>query len=206
VPRFLCVTLLLLAIGLHPSGQELFNVCVRLDIDHAVASHVLPGVLKAETEGIWRPYGVSVDWSGASDIGAPACGIVLDARLVPHIDEADFPPGRTVLGFASLADTLGTTPIQVSFDATERILGGWQASPSHDHVLARALGRVLAHEMGHVLLGLRSHNPDGLMRAEFRADDLAAAADEPFRLTPFGVGRLASRLHLLSGAVANCAG
>jgi hypothetical protein len=34
------------------------------------------------------------------------------------------------------------------------------------------LGRVLAHELGHLLLGRNAHSPAGLMRARWRAQDL----------------------------------
>ena len=39
---------------------------------------------------------------------------------------------------------------------------------SRELALGRALGRVLAHEIGHWLFG-RAHTPDGLMRASIRA-------------------------------------
>jgi hypothetical protein len=34
------------------------------------------------------------------------------------------------------------------------------------------LGRVLAHEIGHLILGTADHAPEGLMRATWRADEL----------------------------------
>jgi hypothetical protein len=35
------------------------------------------------------------------------------------------------------------------------------------------LGRVIAHELSHLLLGTRDHGPRGLMRGEWRASELA---------------------------------
>jgi hypothetical protein len=68
-----------------------------------------------------------------------------------------------------------------------------------DRELARALGRVLAHEIGHVLLGARNHDQTGLMRVSFLPDELAAADRAPFRLTCLDVGRLRSRIGILTG-------
>ena len=64
---------------------------------------------------------------------------------------------------------------------------------------ARALGRVLAHEIGHVLLSAPYHDEAGLMRAVFRPDELAGPDRAPFRLTCGGIGRLRSRVRMLTG-------
>ena len=93
----------------------------------------------------------------------------------------------------------------MSFDATERVLALRTTSQAslvrigHDHELARALGRVLAHEIAHVLLGAPNHDEAGLMRVSFRPDELAAPDRAPFRLTCLGVGRLRSRIRMLTG-------
>jgi hypothetical protein len=52
---------------------------------------------------------------------------------------------------------------------------------------------VLAHEVGHVILGAPFHRPAGLMRAQFSADELAAPDRRPFALTGVDVARLQSR-------------
>ncbi|HET9268537.1 MAG TPA: hypothetical protein VFO31_10250, partial [Vicinamibacterales bacterium] len=67
-----------------------------------------------------------------------------------------------------------------------------------DRDLARALGRVLAHEIGHVLLAARGHGRSGLMRATFRAEELAGRDRRPFRLTCSDVDRLRVRLRDLA--------
>jgi len=53
-----------------------------------------------------------------------------------------------------------------------------------DRVLARVLGRALAHEIGHFLLGSKTHSRDGLMRAEHIGSDLMAPGHHGFALSP----------------------
>src|SRR3954469_628186 len=49
-------------------------------------------------------------------------------------------------------------------------------------LLARALGRAAAHELGHYLLASSEHSRGGLMRARFDASDLVAEAASAFHL------------------------
>ena len=53
-----------------------------------------------------------------------------------------------------------------------------------DRVLARVLGRALAHEIGHFLLRSKIHSKDGLMRAEHIGSDLMAPGHHGFALSP----------------------
>ena len=65
-------------------------------------------------------------------------------------------------------------------------------SPSafRDLVLGRALGRALAHEIGHFLLRSRVHSAAGLMRAIQPVSDLVAPDRHDFSLSPDQVTRL----------------
>src|SRR5262249_62227512 len=59
--------------------------------------------------------------------------------------------------------------------------------------LARALGRALAHEIGHYLFGTREHTTDGLMRPQFSPQDLLEEASRPlFRVDVSTRARLIS--------------
>jgi hypothetical protein len=55
-------------------------------------------------------------------------------------------------------------------------------------LVARFLGRILAHELGHILLNSAQHQPTGLMRAHYRARDVLSA---PISTYTLGVGERA---------------
>jgi hypothetical protein len=103
-------------------------------------------------------------------------------------------------------DAVGAGPIRVSFDATERMLLRRSASGPFvgDRDMGRALGRVLAHEIGHVLLAVRQHDRAGLMRAVFTPAELAAPDRDSFRLTTDDLGRLRSRIQVMTEGHETC--
>src|SRR5580765_928099 len=193
--------------GSHANECAPFVVSVHLQVDRSIRSRVIPADLKNETEALWRPYGVHLEWTDSSASGAAPSGLSLEAILERRIiDEPGLPKWAPVLGVASVKRNVPSArPILVSLDATESVLArrtisrtssGWIVQ---DHDLGRALGRVLAHEIGHVLLGAPYHDDVGLMRAMFRPDELAEPDPAAFRLTCSGVARLRGRIGLLTG-------
>jgi len=56
------------------------------------------------------------------------------------------------------------------------------------------IGRVLAHEIGHWLLGTRTHSARGLMRALQSTSDLADLGRAGFVLVPTDIVRLREAL------------
>jgi hypothetical protein len=178
-----------------------FDIQIHLQIDRSIAQKLRLPELREEAEQIWRPYGVRITWSDCSIEGEP---FPLTAVLGWELERSGVPDGPTVLGraFVEPRDP-PTRPIRVSFQATEQILAlrrnAWTSIAGHLHEreLARALGRVLAHEIGHVLLALRAHEQTGLMRAVFTPDELAAPERSPFALAPNSIGRLRSRIEHL---------
>ena len=204
---FTCVTCALAVGAIHANECEPFAVNVYLQVDRSIRSQVIPADLKNETQALWSPYGVHLEWTDSPGLGAAPSGLALEVILERRvIDAPGLPKWATVLGLASLKQNApNARPIRVSLDATESVLAlrrvsrtsaGWIV-PDHD--LGRALGRVLAHEIGHLLLGAPYHDEVGLMRAVFRPDELGEPDRAPFRLTCIGVGRLRGRIGVLTG-------
>ena len=177
-----------------------FEVQVRLRVDRLIRSTAILPILKDETESIWRPYGVQLEWVDARLGDVAAEGFSVEA-VIERRSDGPADPDRAVLGRAFVPkDAAGAGPIRVSFDATERMLlrRPWSAHIVGEHDMARALGRVLAHEIGHVLLAVRHHDRAGLMRAVFTPAELGSPDRGPFRLTCDGLGRLRSRIQVMT--------
>jgi hypothetical protein len=90
--------------------------------------------------------------------------------------------------------------IHLSVENVEALMGTVSltaaAPPIHDAQVARALGRTLAHEIGHYVLSRQTHERQGLMRATWPIQEAVAADRRTFYLMPdqraFAMERLAA--------------
>jgi hypothetical protein len=149
----------------------------------------------SSAELIWRPYGVAVR---RSDDGP------VDVRLEVAVKSRPRPAALRRGQAAAAGQQLGAitfddrgvpgSAIALDPDAIAATLAQSDvgAAELSTHVAGRALGRVLAHEIGHHLLALPSHTPDGLMRSAFLGSELAAPDRRAFLLN----ARLLSRLRI----------
>jgi hypothetical protein len=182
-------------------GEAAFDIQIHLQIDRSIAPKLRLADLQDEAEQIWRPYGVRITWP---DSRCQAETFPLTVALGWQMERPAVPDGPMVLGRAFVEPNHPPMrPIRVSFQATEQMLAlrphAWTSIPGrvYERELARALGRVLAHEIGHVLLAFRAHEPTGLMREIFTPDQLARPDRSPFALTANSMGRLRSRIERL---------
>jgi hypothetical protein len=180
-------------------------VAIRLSIDSSFALRRITAQLKDEAQGLWIPYGIRLEWADVQASDVAAASISLDAAVERQLDRPRRLDWSRVLGWVvTNPGTPTRRSIHVSFDATENMLAQRMTGRRSvsgivlDPELARALGRVLAHEIGHVLIG-SGHDEAGLMRTTFDAEELAEPDRRPFRLTCSSADRLRSRLDALTG-------
>jgi hypothetical protein len=68
-----------------------------------------------------------------------------------------------------------------------------------ERLIARALGRALAHELGHYLMGSKEHSASGLMKGRRLADEFFSTARVGFNVNG-DERRLAARMLALAAA------
>lgn len=169
--------------------------------------------LQSEAARLWSPYGVHLTWFDRVDDCAAAwttgwlAPVDLLVRVASENDDpaADrgrrqLPPLGSVIFEAGLPDRI----VRLRVPAVERLvlgshLGGWLIGtvplPLREQLVGRALGRVFAHELGHVLIGMPAHARDGLMRPTFAPADLISPDQTHLRLSGTLLRRLEGRIH-----------
>jgi hypothetical protein len=143
---------------------------------------------RLQVERIWRPYGVSIEWPAAPPgprTGGPGVLRVWLARDgIPggpsqpsgtSVFESPARPGDCIRVTAAADRSLAATRFGETTlaHATRRV---------QDRFIAVALGRMLAHEIGHYLLASPKHARRGLLRARFSTDDFLSEDLSRYRL------------------------
>ena len=156
-----------------------------------------------EADAIWRAHGVALVALAPAHPAPPDA----EVRLVVTLDRTPKPPapGRLPRLGAILFDhdNIPATTLAIEVAAVEATVARtrWGGRPFdqwppawRDTLVGRALGRVLAHEIGHYLLASRRHAGDGLMRASFDGDELLRPGRHGFAVAARDLPRLRTRL------------
>lgn len=162
--------------------------------------HVVSAAIE-ELTAIWAPYAVGIELAG----GAP-CNADVDAtHLSIAIQGGIAEPAAWATPLAAVRfsdDGVPDPVISVFYGELVRLVTGTpfmeKRSPEwpnsiRDQLVGRALGRVLAHEIGHFLLRLHEHT-GGLMRARHPVPALIDPDRRAFRLLPADAGHLRALL------------
>jgi hypothetical protein len=147
-------------------------------------------IFAGEVEQRWTPYGVKICWQ----VGVDSCeGFAVQLRvLVAEV----LPPAATtnapVVGRIPFYEDGPGAEIFLSIQGgrylvTHATLGGrkvgdWPGDIA-EHLLPAVMGRALAHELGHFLLGSKRHSRTGLMAAQFRPDEVTFGGGSQFQLS-----------------------
>jgi hypothetical protein len=144
--------------------------------------------MEREVNRIWAPYGVTIE--GMSEpCKTPGDGPVLKVRVrkMENVRPAGIPRGT--LGNIYFVAGRPTPLIDLWADQAMRVMGGNHigfdqglSDPRIRQEIGRLLGRSLAHELGHYLLGSRVHTEEGLMRRVYDNKDGKASTPGRFSL------------------------
>jgi hypothetical protein len=150
-----------------------------------------------EAAAIWSPYHVAID-QALPCASAPDEATVISVSM--GASSAAGQPYPSNIGAIRFSEDGTPDPVvTVYFDLLKRFLAGvrfvlmpeYRWPPAlRERILGRGLGRVIAHEIGHYLLGAR-HAPTGLMRALQYTDELFAVPRTGFTLSRSERRRLA---------------
>jgi hypothetical protein len=162
---------------------------VALLVDREVSKHVMR-ILRTEADRLWARNAVAIEWLSAGEASDAAADVVAlvgpDSRSCRQPRETD----QRALGcFQARREGNGPPVIIVFPQRATWMVRGWMASfGAHSPAgwlesrAAMLLGRVLAHEIGHYLLG-PGHTTAGLMRAQFEYQDLWSDQPDGYSLT-----------------------
>jgi hypothetical protein len=147
----------------------------------------LASAAAAEASAVWRQSGLEIEWSIGDRPGwtpeAPMLYVLFSPRCTGETANA--------LPLASI-DFINGEPLHriiVCRDEVDLVAAkatpGWSTLPAQarDDIVARVMGRAVAHEIGHYLFG-RAHTARGLMRARHSAAEFCAADLTPFAISP----------------------
>ena len=175
---------MILALGvigaLEPEARTPSALHLRIDQDGRLSPDQLRIVVE-EIDRIWQPAGVRVSSERSGDaVPEERTMVSMCILTTPPIDR------RHVLGFVTTRVHEEITPtIFVSLTAVRDLIEGLLRSQTvvvRDRLLAQAIGRVAAHELGHYLFRQRMHDEHGLMRQTYLARDLISPSLKPFQI------------------------
>jgi hypothetical protein len=152
------------------AGDDPVQVVVQVENYAGVPARTLE-VARAEVEAVFRSAAVNVHWREEGHANRRRTDGEVPAHvtlLVVDLQTAGGNPGTSMLGLA-------VRPRQNAFVFYNRILDVTRQRAVDGGVL---LGRVMAHEIGHLLLPPGKHNHYGVMRGDIDVD-----ATHPNRFT-----------------------
>jgi len=139
----------------------------------------------AEAEAIWGSAGIAFEWHRlrpSDHAPAWALDVTIDNRRTNAASD-------NALGWLTFTSAGPDRSIHLSRACAEDLLRGTPGLTNvtitvHETLVGRALGRALAHELGHYLLRSKAHTPRGLMRADWGAGAFFSFDWDRFEPTP----------------------
>ena len=144
------------------------------------ASTVSVDTMKEELEAILQPVGLALEWRSLDAARGRESAVelvVVTFKGNCRMEElADFaPPGA--LGSTHVSDGAVLPFADVHCDRIRRLIGpltNAEDAETRENMFGRAMGRVLAHELYHVMAKTTAHVPGGIAKAFYTAGDLLA--------------------------------
>jgi hypothetical protein len=138
------------------------DVQLRPDVLSQAQEEATRIFLKAGVTALWIPCKPQAGPIPDSRCQNPAAPRQLALRIVPRAWKGS----DSIFGVAFLSEKGTGAYGDVFYDSVEKLHQDWNVS------LPRVLGHVMAHELGHLVLGSNAHSRNGIMRPSWHRDEL----------------------------------
>lgn len=171
----------LMALAVSPSTASTAREVTLILHFEGRHSELTVSEMKRELQHLMGPSGTELSWRNATDISPtesfPSIVVVTFhgscamLPLAPPLGDQEAP-----LGYAHVSngEILPFADVECDRIRSELLAGHGAISPGDDRLLGRALGRVLAHELHHIIDRTRTHERSGLFRKSLSPQDLVA--------------------------------
>lgn len=141
------------------------------------------GIALVELNTIWAMHGVGVRW--AEDSNSDGCARLITVKGEQEAFAEDAASG-SALGWVPFVEGRARQLVFLRVGRARMLVQslspGTRPEALTELLLAKLIGRSLAHELGHVLLNSRSHEESGLMRARYSARDVLSVPASAYTL------------------------
>jgi hypothetical protein len=175
-----------------PKPSTYLTIVLDFKGPHSVQS---VAAMKQETQGILKDAGVHLDWKSREEAAKTTSP---DLVVVRFNGACELPPAPLYDELGPLASTYETDGQVQPFSVVscDRV-GSFVRSGLHggdlkkgEVLLGKALGRVVAHELVHMLTGAKEHSDEGVFEPRLTVQQLVAGE---LPLSPGDIERLRSR-------------
>lgn len=186
----------------EPAAPVPSSLTIAVHMTHGMSNAIAKDALR-EASAIWKLGGVTLDWHATSE---PTGGGGRSTVNVTFDDAPGSVAGQDVpLGWVTL-DAAGVPEGTIFLSRKNALrlaetIDEYRERPLkfQERLVARALGRALAHELGHYLTGTKEHTVSGLMKGRRLADEFFSTACVGFDVNG-DERRLAARMVALAAA------
>ena len=151
------------------AGAPLAELTVVLDLEGRHSGESV-AEMKRETASILKPAGFIFDWHLRNEVGHSSYPNLILVKLKGECLMDPFLRSHPVRGPLAYSHTTRTSVMRfadIQCDAVSSLVG-----PADNVLFGRALGRVLAHELWHILGNTLAHGENGIAQRALSAEQL----------------------------------
>lgn len=147
-------------------------------------------IARDEVTAIWQQYGIEIVWEERwtparpkPDVWVQFVDLALKSKTMRDLPAVAWIPFANGVPMpyvrVSKPNAMALLNTRSWFDGRPLSVA---SADLQDQALGRVVGRAVAHEIGHFLLGVQTHAPNGLMRAALDPEHMVNPGTEHFKL------------------------